>query len=1105
MFYPFEADLDNNNFSFVFFVPFVVKKSATMQKFLHILITVAVAAILTFGATGCTRQAKASRHLAKGERYFADNDYDKAEIEFINVLKNQPDNRTAYTRLATIYSEQGRINRALPCLFRALQLDTNNPDLRIRAGSISLASGKYKEARDHANFVLTQKPQNDEAPLLLAEASRTPKEIEETRQRLQKLAATSNRAAIQLALGVLSAKEGDLKSAEAAFKRAQVIDPKSAAVYSALGTLSRAQKDLKQAGQFFKTAADLSSARSPLRIEYAQFQIQNGNVSAAQTYLQELVKKTPDFIPAWLALAEVAFTEKKLDECSSCLAKILARDSANYEALLMDGRVKLAKGEIEKGKTDFERVVKLYPRASRAYFQLALANLAGDDVIKAVSSLNQTLALEPDFADATLLQAELGIRRGDLAPAITSLQKFTKQNPQTAQGWFLLAGAYRAQGKLDDALVIYRQLQTAFPTNPQPALLTGLIYREQSKKVEARQALTKALELAPDYTMALEQLVEMDVADKQFTAALQRVQQSIEKYPKEPEPLVLQASVFLSRQNTNQAVAALRKAIELRPDYRPAYFMLAQVYIDSGENKKATQELAQIVAKNPKDRGALMLMGMVADQSKDFEGARDYYEKALAVDPNFSAAANNLAYLYSEHLNQLDKAYAMARKARDISRNDPSAADTLGWILYKRGDYSEALSLLQESASKLPADPEIQSHLAVAYYMMGLEEPARAAFQRALQSSRDFPGKRDCAARLGILNLDLKTVGPAARATLEKRLSEDPADLLALTRLAVLCEQANSVDKAVECYQKVLQANPKNVRALTSLAQLNATRLKQPQKALELAKSAYKLAPEDPAVSRLVGRLAAQSGDCKWAVSLLQETARKQPDNPEVSYDLAEAFYGLGQFANAQTAVQNALRASSAANFSRAEDARRLLDFITLSSSPSQALTAISRVEQALKTNPDYVPALMVSAAISEQNNQTAAACQTYEKILAHCPDLAPANKRFALLSAETPLDDRKALDAATKARESFPSDPEVAKALGIIIYRQGDYNRSLTLLKESALKLATDASVFYHLGMAQYQLKQRAESKKSLQRALDLKLSIKLSAEAQRVLAELK
>ena len=62
-----------------------------------------------------------------------------------------------------------------------------------------------------------------------------------------------------------------------------------------------------------------------------------------------------------------------------------------------------------------------------------------------------------------------------------------------------------------------------------------------------------------------------------------------------------------------------------------------------------------------------------------------------------------------------------------------------------------------------------------------------------------------------------------------------------------------------------------------------------------------------------------------------------------------------------------------------------------------------------------------------------------------------------------------------------------------------------MTLLQESARQKTGDAELMYYLGMAQYRLKNRAESKTDLQKALDLNVSGAEAAEAKRVLAELK
>jgi Flp pilus assembly protein TadD len=80
-----------------------------------------------------------------------------------------------------------------------------------------------------------------------------------------------------------------------------------------------------------------------------------------------------------------------------------------------------------------------------------------------------------------------------------------------------------------------------------------------------------------------------------------------------------------------------------------------------------------------------------------------------------------------------------------------------------------------------------------------------------------------------------------------------------------------------------------------------------------------------------------------------------------------------------------------------------------------------------------------------------------------------------------------------------------VARALGILSYRKGEYRRSIELLKESQQKRAEDGELFYYLGMAHYKLNQASDAKSELKQALQWKVESKLSDEATRVLAELK
>ena len=216
-------------------------------------------------------------------------------------------------------------------------------------------------------------------------------------------------------------------------------------------------------------------------------------------------------------------------------------------------------------------------------------------------------------------------------------------------------------------------------------------------------------------------------------------------------------------------------------------------------------------------------------------------------------------------------------------------------------------------------------------------------------------------------------------------------------------------------------------------------------------------------------------------------------------FDFARAAYATGQVRDAEAAARNALQTAPA--FSRADEARRFLSMTATNPSP-----AGSQAQEILKSEPDYVPALMVMAAINEQKNDVGAAKQIYKKVLGRYPNFAPAQRRLAILCAEDAEKDSQAYDYATKARAAYPDDPAVAKALGIILYQQADYVKAERILKESADKLTGDSEILYYLGMTQYRLKKLLECKKTLQHALTFNnLPAKFAQETKRVLAELK
>jgi len=337
---------------------------------------------------------------------------------------------------------------------------------------------------------------------------------------------------------------------------------------------------------------------------------------------------------------------------------------------------------------------------------------------------------------------------------------------------------------------------------------------------------------------------------------------------------------------------------------------------------------------------------------------------------------------------------------------------------------------------------------------------------------------------------------------LEAMTKEQPNDVIAQIRLGEAYEKQGAPDKAAAAFEQALKLNPKLVAAATKLAQLYAGPLQNKEKALAYAKKARELVPADPQVAGLAGKVAYDSGNFTWSYSLLQDAARQRQNDPAILHDLAWAAYSLGKVNEARDAMQKIV--TNNPDSSQAADAKKFLAFTALDQKPKELTAAESDVQKELKSNPEYVPALMAQAALQAQHGQVKPAIETYTDILRRFPDFAPAQKHLAALYVREPSTVALAYDLATKARKTLPDDPELAELLGRLSYEKKEYPRAIQLLQETARTRPLDADSLFYLGMSQLQTRQKAEAQGILNQALTAGLQDPRAAEAKRALADL-
>ena len=1043
-------------------------------------------------ASGCSKEGRILNHLNRANQFFTSDRFLEAEIEYKNALRLDPTNQVAVSRLGIIYHDQGLLLPGILFLGRAKALNPEDLDVRFRFGFSLLVGQRREEARQEAEFILSRNPAHDEALMLLAETAVTTNEIADMFQKLEQLRPQAqDRAGFHLALGTLHYRTHNMSATEAALKQALLIDPKSSAAHASLGNYYWREGNLADAERFFLAAADLAPLRSHRRLRYGEFKLRTGDVAGGKEFIEGITRQTPDYLPAWARLAEQAYEEKDYEACLELLSHVLERDRTHFDALLIEGRVLLSQNHLDAGIKKLEDLNKQFPNVPKVLYPLAAAKLAKEEVGTAQDLLDQAIARDPSGIDPSMLKARLAIRQGRNGEAISVLSQLLGFHPRLAQAHLLLATAQLRNGQPQESLKIYEQLDTLYPESPQAPYSMGLVYQYLKQPDVARREFARALDRSPVYIPALEQLVEMDIAEETFQTARERVEKAMREEDTRGHEALLQlllAKTYYAEKDFSAAEGAAQRAISLRPSLRPAYMLLTRVAIATGNHQQALDKMNALLQTDPKDVAALFQVGMIHEALKDYAGARAAYLKLLEVDDRFAPALNNLAYINSEELNDLEQAYQLARKAAALAPEDPSVADTLGWIYFKRGEYRQALTPLQQAVAGLPQEPVVHYHLGMVHYMRNEEALARRAFDTALSFNQEFPGRSDIPIRLDRLSIDPLAVDAPTVAALNEALQSEPSDPILLRRLAAIHLRDGELAEAVALFERALAVDPNNVGIHVNLVELYSSPLvNQHDKAITMAKKARDLAPNDAAIAGRLGRLAMAAGDTSWALPLLRECSRETDADPEVLYDLARCHYALGQLVESQVALERVLNLNIP--FSRAAEARQFRTLLEAHLTPLKRFELAPTLDPILQSRPDYVPALYLAALQNESRQQLDQARDRYRRILSleGYDHFMLAHRSLAILLVAMFGDSDEAHTHATKAREAYPDDPDVAKALGIIMHSRNEPARSAQLLNEAARKITKDPEVFYYLGLSLLELNRKGEAALALEKSLEL------------------
>ena len=219
------------------------------------------------------------------------------------------------------------------------------------------------------------------------------------------------------------------------------------------------------------------------------------------------------------------------------------------------------------------------------------------------------------------------------------------------------------------------------------------------------------------------------------------------------------------------AAAAFSSVPEHHPKHYAAELGRAEALDNDGQSDSAIEVLHRLVRDYPGIAGAHLELGNLLRWQERFEEAVDAYDRALAVQNQDAAATrgylfhvrgicherlgnwpeaesdfraslalnpdnpnvlNYLGYSLVEKRMKLDEALAMIEKAAAARPESGYIIDSLGWVLFRLGQYPDAVRHLEKAIELLPVDPVINDHLGDAYWSVGRYREAEFQWRRAL-------------------------------------------------------------------------------------------------------------------------------------------------------------------------------------------------------------------------------------------------------------------------------------------------------------------------------------------------------------------------------------
>ena len=518
------------------------------------------------------------------------------------------------------------------------------------------------------------------------------------------------------------------------------------------------------------------------RLAEAEAAFDRGEYPAGARLYREAAQRSDDETIAEQA-TRAAFDHTQLQEAALAAGRWLEINPTSENAHRYAGITALKLHRLDDAEAQFGYLLDTIYISPAAGFLALLPVIGGEGVSTDVAELFRRLsARHPNVAEGYYAYGSAALRADSFAAADQAAATAVAKAPYWKPAKMLLARTRIANGKDEEGLAIARDLVTEPDSDIGTHLEYALLLSATGRDQEARAMITPYTTGKTVVPGAIRTLGAMELDADNLDAATAQFENLLATGAQSYEALYFLGVIAERRKDTDRAlryyarvaggdyylaaqqrmarikaeqsgtdagITHLDEVARTQPQLAPdVYSAKAGLLEYRGDTRRVAQVYEEGLSRYPDALELRLNRAFFLERTGKEEAAIRDLRALLAERPGDAHVQNALGYTLVDHGRNLPEARGLITAALAQSPDNAATLDSMGWLLYKEGKYTEALDYLKR-ANESGADPEIDLHMGEVQWAMGDQKAARETWKAALLKAPEDKRLRERLERAG--------------------------------------------------------------------------------------------------------------------------------------------------------------------------------------------------------------------------------------------------------------------------------------------------------------------------------------------------------------------